>query len=183
VYFINPGAIAYVSGTVSNLTINDTGCVCLHPETLIRTVDGNKTINSIKSGDYVYKPNGDLLRVEYNIKNLVPTKKFIKLSKGCLENNLPENDLYITAGHPIIINDEEIECQKLVNGTTIEEVELDEKVNVYTICATERTAIMIEGLPILTFEEKEWIETSIKYEIPWIKANDDYKGSGHADLN
>lgn len=148
----------------------ETAC-CFHPQTLISTKNGSVPISNIKSGDIVIKENGDELEVMYNIKYVVKTNKFVKISKGALDGaSLPNNDLLMTSGHPLIVDGKEVEAGKLVNGSTIVEVELDENVNVYSICANERTGIMVEGVPALTWEPIEWEATQKRLNIQWTKA-------------
>jgi hypothetical protein len=149
---------------------------CLHPDTLIQTIDGVKSISSIKSGDIVVKGNGETTQVLFNIKYYVPTKKFIKISRGAFGQDLPINDIFITEGHPLMIDEKEIECEKLLNGHTITKVELDEPINVYAICCDKRNDIMTEGIPIMTWEPIEWETFYKKNKIIWSKANDSDNG-------
>lgn len=145
---------------------------CFHPDTLIQTSNGYIPIKNIKSGDQVINQNGKLLEVMYNIKYILPSKKFVKISKNAFGQNLPLNDFLITPGHPLIINGEEIESEKLINNTTIYNVTLDEPVNIYSICTKERTGIITEGLFALTWQNDDWEKNAIKTNIMWIKANE-----------
>jgi len=153
----------------SPIVLSNLSITCFHPETLVNTSMGIRSIDSIKSGDMLVGENGQSVEVVYNIKNLAFTKKFIKIYKGALGNDLPMNDLLITKGHPIIINGQEIEVEKLVNGSTIINSVLDKSVNIYSICTKERTVIMIEGILALTWAENDWIEFTKKHNVIWEK--------------
>jgi hypothetical protein len=146
---------------------------CLHANTLIKvkSFDNigdnigdnniNKTIDKINIGDLVYKQDGETVEVEYVIKFLNKTNKFIKLSKN----------VFITSGHPIMINGEEVVPETLVNGTTITNIELEDETYIYALCTTERCAVMTEGLFVLTWENKAFQEYVRENKILWQNNN------------
>ena len=79
--------------------------VCYHPDTIILTNQGHIKITDLKRGDLIktlngYKPLSKLLK-NINIKN-----KFMEFPKNCFGENIPNQDLYITTGHPVYFNDE-----------------------------------------------------------------------------
>ena len=99
----------------------------------------------------------------------IPSDDFIKVRKGSLGYNLPNNDLYIRQGHPLLLENKEIECQDLINDSSITRVKLDEKVPVYSLCTKDRVYVMMEGVPICTWAQNEW-ETYFKdNHITWWK--------------
>lgn len=141
---------------------------CVHGKTLIRTTNGIKPIEEIKENDIVFDKDENEVKVIYNIKYL-PQTQFIKISKNALSNNLPENDLYIRKGHPVIINGEEVECQNLVNGVTIIEHTFDHMSNVYSLCTENRVGVMMEGIVVMTWGQKDWEEYVENINIFWTK--------------
>jgi hypothetical protein len=142
---------------------------CLHGQTLVQTFDGYKPIHKICSGDMVIGQNGELIEVLYNIKFTIPTNRFIKISKDALGYGRPINDMLITHGHPLILNNVEISCEKLLNNKTITEIELDEKQIVYAICTKDRNGIITEGLPVLTWSQADWELIYKKNKILWTR--------------
>jgi hypothetical protein len=141
---------------------------CLHPNTRIKTQNGYTPICSINVNDYVYKANGKEIKVLYNIKFLSKNTDFIKISKGSLGNGLPFNDIHITKGHPLILNNREVLCGTLINNRTIKEIKM-ESTHVYAICASKRIGIMTEGIPILTWEKTEFEKFATKNNIVYTK--------------
>ena len=79
--------------------------VCYHPDTMILTKQGYKKITNLKRGDliktlYGYKPLSKLLK-KLNVKT-----KFVEFPKNCFGENIPNQDLHITTGHPVYFNHE-----------------------------------------------------------------------------
>lgn len=178
---INPTTVPpnylYISGNwngsgsyalIDDATMSTSPC-CLHQDTIISTSNGMKKISDVKSGDMVFKQNGDLIEVLYNIKYTIKTNKFVKINKGALGDNLPTNDLFITEGHALLIDDREVECQTMINGDTINEVKLDNRVEVYALCCREKTGIITEGVSVMTWRSDEWEEYCVKNKILWAK--------------
>lgn len=149
---------------------------CLHPNTLVKTVNGYKRIESICSNDIVVTENNEPLNLLYNIKNTTKTKKFIKIAKGALGgivgDEKPMNDLLITNGHPLIINGQEIPCQDLINADTITRVVLDDYVTVYSLCSDKRVPVIMENVPVLIWKDNEWLQQANELNIGWSKANE-----------
>jgi len=92
-----------------------------------------------------------------NIK-FVPGKKFIHLQKNALSENVPDRDLYITGGHPILVDGKDIEAQKLVNGNTIKEVELDKLVDVYSLMTKDYIPVKTNGAMVFTWQHQYWLD-------------------------
>lgn len=67
------------------------------------TDGGIKLIKCIKVGDSVYDIHNNKIKVINNIKSN-KTNKFIKIQQHAFGNNIPNKDLFITSGHPVLIN-------------------------------------------------------------------------------
>jgi hypothetical protein len=79
--------------------------LCYHPNTNILTDYGYINIVKLMRGDKIftlngYKPLSKLVKT-INIKN-----KFIKFTKGSIDEDTPKEDLMITTGHPVYLNGE-----------------------------------------------------------------------------
>ena len=153
--------IYYFDGIISRFC-------CLHPETQIKTQDGNKKIKDIRSTDFVYNEKNEAIQVLYNIKTY-GAKDFIKIKKG-FKNNLPTNDILITKGHPLLIGGKEFKCENLVDDDLVTRVSL-ETTPVYTIATRDRIFVQTEGLLVCTYSDEEWMRVH-GYEgskIKWTK--------------
>ena len=93
--------------------------VCYHENTKILTLDGYRYINSIKRGDYIYTLNHTYQPVSKVIKTINIRKEFIKFSKNSIGNNIPNEDLYITEGHPIYFIGEYYLSENFINNNDI----------------------------------------------------------------
>lgn len=92
-----------------------------------------------------------------------PETEFFVILKNTFGENQPMNDLYLTGGHPIIINGVEIEAQKIPQAVKVK----IPKTQIYSIATQDRIAISIEGLNVLTWNYDEWISTTRKNVIKW----------------
>lgn len=143
----------------SSTTINSASSACLHPNTIIKTKRGNIPIKEIHSGDFVIDQFGNPIEVLYNIK-LAPMNNWVKISKNALGNNIPENDLYITHQHPIIVNNKYIYPVNLINNDTIYEIILPPE-NMYSICTDNQYFALAEGMNVSTWRESDFENTRI----------------------
>ena len=103
--------------------------ICYHPNTSILTDKGNVKITDLKRGDLIktlkgFKPLAKL------IKNIHVKTKFVKFPKNCFGDNIPNQDLHITTGHPVYFNDEFYLPENFIGEKNIELVSKD-TVNVY----------------------------------------------------
>ncbi len=141
---------------------SDQPVLCLHPMSRVRTSTGIKPIEQIYAGEVCYTLDSQPLCIGANIR-FAPTTRFTLVSRGALSTDgieLPTNDLYITAGHPILLGGKEVDPVTLHNGTSIRPVVLDDPVNVYTLCTKQRTTCEVEGLMVLTYEIRDFLLTA-----------------------
>ena len=128
---------------------------CVHQDTKILTSNGIKPIKEIISGDKVYDGQNELVEVINNME-FIPSKEFILVKKDAFEINSPDQDLYIRKGHPFSLHGQEINCEKLINGTTVKNIILDKRVSVYSLLTKNRTPVMMQGVPTYTWGEEDW---------------------------
>jgi hypothetical protein len=153
----------YIDATTLAGTTYPSAC-CVRGDVLVKTKQGAVPIKDVRAGDIVYKSDGSEINVQYNIK-FVPTKSFVKISKGSLAQNVPDSDIFITGEHPVNVNDKEINAQDLVNGTTIQEKEIESSEPIYSLCTAERTSVLMNNLLVFTWGDAEWNEFSTKNKI------------------
>jgi alpha-tubulin suppressor-like RCC1 family protein len=151
-----PQAMTFVNGTfVYRMFDTLVGAVlCVHPDSLVRTKRGLLPIKDVVSGDIVYSNNNEV-EVKNNIMILRPTDEFVMIAKNALGKNVPQNDLYIKVGHPIMRRHREYKCEDLINKSSIKLVKLPEKVFVYTLCTEKRVFVDIENLAVCTWREED----------------------------
>ena len=138
------------------------GLFCVHEDTLIKANGKYIPIKDIRKGDIVESSDGKDVEVLNNIKLLNPTKNFIKISKNTFGVNIPFEDVYITKGHPILLNTKEVQPYDLIgesNGN-ISETQINNLANVYTILTNERTHILTSGIYVATWDPKGWNNAS-----------------------
>ena len=102
-----------------------------------------------------------MYQVIYNIK-LKQITDWVKISKNAFEFNVPENDLYISYTHPLLINNKYIYPIDLINNTTISFVKLP-PTNMYSICTSNQYFVSIEGMNISTWRQTDF-ENTIVYK-------------------
>lgn len=135
--------------------------VCFAAGTLIATLGGERTVETLKIGDMITTAEGKTVAVKWLGKQTVhklftPAERFVpvRVSAGALGDGLPHTDLVLTAGHALIIDDFAIDAGALVNGTTItyDPIEsLPERVTYYHIETDAHDIVMANGAPAETF--------------------------------
>ena len=150
--------------------------ICFSPYTRIPVVNENneityKFIQNLKRGDMIKTLHGNLplsklLRSKFRNKTL----SFVKISKGCLGNNLPRENIYVTEAHPISlgyyknaflnngIHDEEqdeyvfmqINAKELVGVVDGIEMEDTEYQTNYNLIFDIQTSFDVEGIEMVS---------------------------------
>jgi hypothetical protein len=142
-------------------------CCCVAPSSRVHTSRGIQPISQMVAGDTVYTESNDQVKVLFVARFAVPSKQFIRIQKDSLGTDKPARDLLIREGHPLVVDGKEIACQDLVNGTSIDQVELDTPLEVYTLCTKQRVAVMIEGLAVLTYAKNDFFKYAVDNQIPY----------------
>jgi hypothetical protein len=109
------------------------------------------------TGDIVINSNGNQITVLKNISG-TQTNKFIKISKNALSPKVPEDDLYITKGHPVLVDGIETPVEKLINGRTIINVTINAPEPVYSLCTRDRVFVNMQGCNVCTWSLDEFLE-------------------------
>ena len=100
--------------------IGETNCktpLAFHPLTNIQTKDGVIHIRDLKIGDLVCDHENKYVRVNNILKSRVDT--YVNISKGSINNNLPDNDLLVTPDQIVNINNKSLRAFNLVNHNNI----------------------------------------------------------------
>ena len=158
------------------LSFFTTNNICFSPYTRIPVVNENneityKFIQNLKRGDMIKTLHGNLplsklLRSKFRNKTL----SFVKITKGCLGNNLPRENIYVTEAHPISlgyyknaflnngIHDEEqdeyvfmqINAKELVGVVDGIEMEDTEYQTNYNLIFDIQTSFDVEGIEMVS---------------------------------
>ena len=108
------------STEVSNLH-NSNASPCYHSDTLITTSKGEIPIKQLKRHDLIKTKNG-FQPLSKLIKGMNINYKFVKFPKNCLGDNIPNNDLLLTIGHPIFFKGEYYNSDDFIGYQGIEMV-------------------------------------------------------------
>ncbi len=80
-----------------------------------------------------------------------PTNKIMKISKNLIEDNVPNNDLYITTGHRIMYHGQPVKVRDIPGAIYIGTL-----MPVYTLVCENSCAVDINGAPVMVFNINEW---------------------------
>ncbi|XWV25978.1 putative orfan [Tupanvirus soda lake] len=106
--------------------------------------------------------NKKFIPVVYNIVN-GPTDKYIMIEKNLFGMNQPIEDFYVTGGHILVVDGKEIKARDIPNTKKIKvKPEM-----VYSICTKKREPILINGLAVMAWGEKEWLQYANEKGIVW----------------
>jgi hypothetical protein len=117
----------------------------LHAYTLVKTDKGLIPASDIKINDMVYNNLNKPIRITCNsvTDNI---NNFILIKCNALGKNAPEHDLYITQGSTIIINGVDVVIDKLINGFSVININLDKCTAVYNLCTENKTFISVANI-------------------------------------
>lgn len=153
-----------LTGQFDSITNN---VCCIAGNSKVKTNIGYISIENIKTSDNIilYDYNNNPVKLIYNIKFL-PTSNFILIKKDALGENMPDDDLYIIDGHPIDVDGVETLPRTLINDQTILRLTCNSK-PVYTLCADKRIGVMINNIPVYTWNIDEWLDCAKTNGVPW----------------
>ena len=100
--------------------------------------------------------------IRFNIVTGRPTRIYM-LKRGLLGPYQPNCDFYITAGHPIVIDGEEIPSHKVPG---VEQIDGEPRV-IYSICTDERHPILINGIEVMTWSVADWESRPSPHLLAW----------------
>jgi hypothetical protein len=137
-------------------------CNCFLKGTKILAAEGERKIEDLAIGDSLPTMFGGLCRVQwigrYPIKKSDPSKPWVKdalpvrIARSALAPDLPHSDLYVTAGHCMLIDGVLVPAWMLINGTTITRYEPVgcEELEYYHIKLESHDVVYAEGAPAET---------------------------------
>lgn len=160
----------YESNNVVVQTPFSPNVICVSGDSLVKTNEGLIKIADMKSSNdlKLFNNENEQVNLLYVIK-CMPSNDYIKIDKNAIGEDMPSEDLLIRPGHPIMVDNKEVMPETLINGLNIMKQKLEKPENTYSICSDKRQFVMINNLPVCTWEEKEWEEQSKEQNIIWSK--------------
>jgi hypothetical protein len=153
--------------------------VCLLRGTLVRTPEGDRTVESLAIGDAVVTVSGAAKPIRWIgrqrfrraegrawVAGVLP----VRLSRGILGNGVPNRDLHLSQAHAVLLDGKLVPAGSLVNGRTIV---LDRSADLsvldyFNIELDAHDVILAEGAPVETFlsrgGNREAFDNFVEYE-------------------
>ena len=135
---------------------------CFLKGTKILTGEGEREIENLAIGDLLPTVFGGLRRIQwigfYPFKKSDPSKSWVKdalpirFARSSLAPDVPHSDLYVTAGHSLLIDGVLVPAKLLINGTTITPYAAHEhaELEFFHIKLETHDVIYAEGAPLET---------------------------------
>jgi hypothetical protein len=105
------------------------GCRCFLKGTRIRTLEGDREVERLVAGDMLPTVFGGARPVrwvgQYRFRKLDPSRPWVEdilpihIAPSALGLGVPDEDLYVTKSHAVLIEGVLVPAESLVNGTTI----------------------------------------------------------------
>lgn len=146
---------------------------CFLKGTKIQTVDGERCVEDLAVGDLLPAVFGGVRPIQWVVRfrrNKVDASKQwdnharpIRIMKSALAPNVPHADLFVTAGHALLLDGVLVTAGNLVNGTTIAPYAAEEydELEFFQIKLEAHDVIFAEGAPSETLLRMD--ESSIDY--------------------
>ena len=161
-----------ISVSIDSVSLKLAESPCFSSNSIIKT-------KNIETGEVSNIPVKDVHSSEHLVfntikKEFVPiiynartgtTRRFMLFEKDVLGENKPIENLYITSGHKMLVNNEIIKAGK-VKGRKIHKTKKYERL--FTIVTENECPIWINGLDVMTYSKSGFIEYTKKKKIVWI---------------
>ncbi len=160
-----------VGGVVDIGSVESGQFICFSGESLVLTrncqtdrIEMIRAKNVVASIHEVYDVvSSSFIPVKRNVVN-GPVVRFFKIAKNILGNNQPNEDFYVTGGHKILIDGKHIKARDIPQAKRVKV----KPQKVYSICTENQSAIMINGLAVMTWSEENFLRHSQKQNLIWI---------------
>lgn len=106
--------------------------------------------------------SNEFIPIRSNIVN-GPAIRFMKIPKNSIKNNQPHTDFFVTSGHKLLIDGQIIKARNIPQAI----VTKVKPKKIYSICTDAQTAIMINGLAVMTWSYEKFLVHAKKNNIYW----------------
>ncbi|MDM9646073.1 Hint domain-containing protein [Rhizobium sp. S163] len=138
------------------------GAKCLLRGTLIATPCGEVAIEDLRLGDLVETISGEAKPIRWigrqtfrkSVSSWHPTVVPVRISKSALDDGMPSQDLYISAGHALYVDGALVRAKDLVNGSSIISTlpHDSETIEYYNVLLDSHDVVIAAGTPVETFQ-------------------------------
>jgi hypothetical protein len=147
------------------------GALCFLPGTGIRTPEGEVCIENLRIGDLVLTVRGEAMPVKWIGRQVFKKSgpswpeslRPIRIARHALDDQTPHADLYLSPGHPLLIDGHLIPVKDLVNGVSIAPIvpETVDTLEYFQIVLATHEVILAAGTPAETFlvDREGWHES------------------------
>ena len=154
-------AVSAMTGVCSTAV----GCRCFLRGTRIRTVEGERKIEDLATGDLLPTRLGGVRPIQwiwrYPFRKSGPSKSWpqdalpVRIARSALAPEVPNTDLYVTGEHALFIDGVLIPAVNLINGTTItrQKAREYEELEYFNIKVEGHDVIYAEGTPVETLRD------------------------------
>jgi hypothetical protein len=144
--------------------------VCLLGGTLIRTPTGDVPVESLKAGDSVLssglikyrtgvrsygslieRPIKKMKSLKVPYESLSDISRPVKIKAGALGEKVPEQDLYVSPWHGMVVEGSVRNAMSLINGDTIEYDDSIKSIEYYHIELEQHSIILANGAETETY--------------------------------
>jgi len=149
----NQGAGLIQATTAVQLAL-DQAALCFRAGTLIATPGGEVPVERLAAGGAVLTPGGEIRRIIWIgyrhvdcARHPDPRKVWpVRVAAGAIGPGQPHTDLYLSPDHAIYIDDVLIPVKRLINGSTVAQVPVDQ-VAYYHVELPRHDVLLAQGLP------------------------------------
>jgi hypothetical protein len=158
--FGTPGVVEPMTpADITALDVLGWDTVCFMAGTMIRTPNGEVTVETLQHGDLVLTTDGRVAPVSWVGRQTVSTRFSdplrvlpIRIKAGALGENVPSRDFLLSPDHAILIEDILVHAGALVNGTTIiREANVPQIFTYFHVELEDHSLILAENTPAETF--------------------------------
>ncbi|TPV55137.1 hypothetical protein FJ444_17925 [Aestuariibacter sp. GS-14] len=152
---------SYTSGTTLSVNTSETYVYCFLEGTQISTPQGKAAIETLKIGDAVVTSTGKVSKIRWMGYQTIhrgfkasAQHEPVCISAHTFGTNKPNQDLYLTGSHALLIDNVLINASALCNDTSIRYIPMSEMPESFTywhIETDEHEAIIANGLAAETF--------------------------------
>jgi hypothetical protein len=138
--------------------------ICIDPDMEVTLVDNTKRkIRDLVPGNLLLTRDPKRpARLIINYRNETPHKVLVKMLPNSIEEGVPNQTLYITTNHPIVVNGEYRKPRELLNGDSVSRTRARGSVNTHTLVTDTGEPVLINNVPVSTWKADKWKKPSAK---------------------
>jgi hypothetical protein len=158
VYFIPSTQFGQEYHDFSNGVTGFVNPICIHPDMKAILQDGSiAMVRDLQVGTLLRTLDADRpAKLLINYKNEIPHHVLIKILPDALERGVPDEILFVTSNHKIMVDGRLRKPRELINGITISRSRGGGPVHTHTLVTDTGDPVMINGTPVATWAIKDW---------------------------